>query len=230
MRSSVLIFASLFRYLGLVPSLGYYDPLKNRNYKCREPCAPKPSIESAKSNKPTQLGWSMILVWEKLLMQYGYLECLSVKQLPWMVFPIQLWVTTVVVGYSEEQLLPYLSLEQELPRGSINCYFDLLEKSLDDHCLHEQPSLILWMRQEFHLILALWRLFMKRNQYLLYTSGSKSQVTVVACVSASGQTIPPLIIWKRKTISSGMANGEMPGTQYGFSDTFQIFRHWLDEG
>ena len=51
------------------------------------------------------------------------------------------------------------------------------------------------------------------------TSGSKSQLTIVACVSGAGQTIPLLIIWKRKTMSPDMAVGELPGTQYGFSDS-----------
>ena len=53
---------------------------------------------------------------------------------------------------------------------------------------------------------------------LSVSSGSKSQVTVVACVSATGQAIPPLIIWKRKTMTAEMAIGEIPGTQYGFSE------------
>ena len=54
-------------------------------------------------------------------------------------------------------------------------------------------------------------------------SGSKSQVTVVACVSAAGQTISPMIIWARKTMNPQLALGEIPGTQYGFSD-----KGWMD--
>ena len=56
-------------------------------------------------------------------------------------------------------------------------------------------------------------------------------MTVVACVSATGQSIPPLVIWKRKTISVEMANGEIPGTQYGFSQNgwmqSNLFNSWL---
>lgn len=56
-----------------------------------------------------------------------------------------------------------------------------------------------------------------KNPYLA-RSGMKSQVTVAACVSVSGQSIPPLIIWKRKTMTTDMAVGEIPGTQYQCSD------------
>ncbi len=45
------------------------------------------------------------------------------------------------------------------------------------------------------------------------------QVTVVACVSATGQAIPLFIIRKRKTMSISSATGEIPGTRYGFSDS-----------
>ena len=46
-------------------------------------------------------------------------------------------------------------------------------------------------------------------------SGSKKQVTVVGCVSAAGQCIPPMVIWDRKTLNPSLAEGEVPGTIYG---------------
>ena len=49
---------------------------------------------------------------------------------------------------------------------------------------------------------------------LSISSGSKVQITVITCISATGQILPPLVIWKRKT----MVNGEIPGTLYGFSE------------
>ena len=45
----------------------------------------------------------------------------------------------------------------------------------------------------------------------------KSQVTVVACVSASGVHLPPMIIKDRKTLSSGLASIEIPETVYALS-------------
>ncbi len=56
----------------------------------------------------------------------------------------------------------------------------------------------------------------EKNAFCI-SSGSKAQVTVIACVSAAGQAIPPLIVWKRKTMVPEMVTGEIPGTVYGFS-------------
>ena len=39
------------------------------------------------------------------------------------------------------------------------------------------------------------------------TKGTKSQVTVVACVSASGQYIPPMVIWARKKNDTSACDG-----------------------
>ena len=56
-----------------------------------------------------------------------------------------------------------------------------------------------------------------KNPYSV-RSGIKSQVTVAACVSASGQSIPPLIIWKQKTMTADMAVGEIPSTSAPIKD------------
>ena len=55
------------------------------------------------------------------------------------------------------------------------------------------------------------------------TSGDKSQITILACVNASGNCIPPMVIYDRKTLSTEMSNGEIPGTIYGLSD-----KGWID--
>ena len=63
------------------------------------------------------------------------------------------------------------------------------------------------------------------------TKGTKSQVTVVACVSASGQYIPPMVIWARKKMTPELAMGEVPGTIYALSGkgwmTAEIFNKWF---
>ena len=68
---------------------------------------------------------------------------------------------------------------------------------------------------------------------LSVSSGSKGQVTVITCVSATGQAIPPLIVWKRKTMAPEMAVGEIPGTHYGFSESgwtnSSIFYSWFQK-
>ena len=63
-------------------------------------------------------------------------------------------------------------------------------------------------------------------------TGNKAQITVVACVSASGQAIPPYIIFDTKTLNNAWTKGEVPGTRYGLSDKGWIdhvlFKHWLE--
>jgi len=55
------------------------------------------------------------------------------------------------------------------------------------------------------------------------TSGNKSQVTIIAYVSAAGQVIPPFVIFDAKMLNHDWTVGEVPGTRYGLSDT-----GWVD--
>ena len=65
-------------------------------------------------------------------------------------------------------------------------------------------------------------------------SGSKSQITVVGCVSAAGYCVPPMVVYNRKSyfVSSEMVQGEIPGTAYGFSSKGwmdqDLFGHWFN--
>lgn len=62
-------------------------------------------------------------------------------------------------------------------------------------------------------------------------SGNKSQVTVVGCISAAGFSIPPMVVWDRKTLHPDMTAGEVPGTFYGLTSNgwmdMDLFEHWL---
>ena len=55
-------------------------------------------------------------------------------------------------------------------------------------------------------------------------SGDKTQITVVARVSAAGYCIPPMVIWDRKQLSIELTEGEVPGTSYGLSG-----KGWMDQ-
>ena len=55
------------------------------------------------------------------------------------------------------------------------------------------------------------------------SSGNKSQVTVVACVNAIGQCLPPFIIFDAKNLNLDWIKGEIPGTMYGLS-----YSGWID--
>ena len=62
-------------------------------------------------------------------------------------------------------------------------------------------------------------------------SGKKGQVTILACVSAGGYCMPPLVIFNSRTLQNGMDIGEVPGTMYGLSETGwingDIFSEWF---
>ena len=47
------------------------------------------------------------------------------------------------------------------------------------------------------------------------SSGDKTKVTVVGCVSAAGYCIPPMIILDGKTLHPDMTVKELPGAIYG---------------
>ena len=55
-----------------------------------------------------------------------------------------------------------------------------------------------------------------RNPVVI-TSGDKTQITVVGCVSAAGYCLPPMVIWDQKTLAPSLTVGEVPGTVYGLS-------------
>lgn len=61
------------------------------------------------------------------------------------------------------------------------------------------------------------------NPYTI-SSGNKTQITVVGCVSAAGQCLPPMVIWDRKTLKPELTIGEVPGTLYGLST-----KGWMDQ-
>ena len=67
----------------------------------------------------------------------------------------------------------------------------------------------------------MWKVHKNPSQV---SSGVKSQVTVVGCVSASGQGLPSMVIWDRKMLPPELAIGEVPGTIYGLSD-----KGWMDQ-
>ena len=106
-------------------------------------------------------------------------------------------------------------------RECIDSYFDVLEHTLQETGLADYPALYFNMDETgFALDPKPNKAVHLRGEKnaLSISSGSKAQITVITCVSATGQTLPPLVIWKRKTMAPEMATGEIPGTLYGFSE------------
>lgn len=62
-------------------------------------------------------------------------------------------------------------------------------------------------------------------------SGKKEQITVIGCVNAIGQSIPPMVIFEGKYLNHLWTIDEVPGTYYGMSGKGwtdqELFRHWL---
>ena len=106
-------------------------------------------------------------------------------------------------------------------------YFDMLEDTLCESCLLDKPSQIFnvdetGMPLDPALLKGVFKVGTKNP--ISVTSGDKSQVTVVGCVSAAGYCIPPMVIWDRKTLHPDITKDELPGTLYGLSS-----KGWIDQ-
>ena len=64
------------------------------------------------------------------------------------------------------------------------------------------------------------------------TNGDKAQITIVACVSAAGFSLPPMVIWDCQSLSPELTIGEVPGTIYGLSKKgwidYELFDVWFN--
>jgi uncharacterized membrane protein YgcG len=63
------------------------------------------------------------------------------------------------------------------------------------------------------------------------TSGQKSQITVIGCASATGQILPPYIIFAAKQVSALWTQNEVTGSRYAVSNKGwvdqELFCYWL---
>ena len=115
-------------------------------------------------------------------------------------------------------------------------YFGLLGDTLKEHGLLNCPSQI-YNVDESGMPLdpkAPNVVAVKGAKKVRYRSpGRKGQVTVVGCGNASGQVIPPMIIFDAKKLNHAWTQKEVPGTKYGLSDkgwiTTDLFEAWLME-
>ena len=105
-------------------------------------------------------------------------------------------------------------------------YFDVLENTLKDNDLIERPAQIFNL-DETGMPLdpkAPYIVASRGQKHPSYiSSGSKAQITVLSCCNAAGYTIPPFVIFDRKSLKPELTIGEIPGTMYGLSDS-----EWID--
>ena len=116
----------------------------------------------------------------------------------------------------------------------IDHYFDLLEKTLEDNNLLDKPCQIFncdesGMPLDPDPPMVIARKGDKHPRSV--TTGDKAQVTVLACCSASGYAIPPLVVFDRKKLKPELTIGEVPGTTYGLSESgwmdVELFELWF---
>ena len=111
-------------------------------------------------------------------------------------------------------------------------YFELLKEELISNELMNSPSRIYNVDETGICLdsLAPRIIVLKGQKKVWYrTLGNKKQVTVIACVSASGQCIPPFVIFDTKRLNLDWRKDE----SYGLSDNdwvdSELFKGWLVE-
>ena len=115
-------------------------------------------------------------------------------------------------------------------------YFNLLKNVLMENELMESPNQIYNVDETgMPLDHRPPKVVTKKGQKKVRcrTSGNKSQITVIGCVSATGQAIPPFVIFDAKSLNMEWRKGEIPGTTYGLSDKgwvdAELFKGWLTD-
>ena len=111
-------------------------------------------------------------------------------------------------------------------RENIEQYFDLLKEVLDEFDLQNPPEQIYNMDETgVPLDPRPPKIAAQKGQKKIRyaSSGNKSQITVVGCGSATGQVIPPFVIFDAKQLNPLWTRDEVPGTRYGLSE-----KGWID--
>ena len=103
---------------------------------------------------------------------------------------------------------------------TINRYFDLLEETITINGLAQHPGQIFSCNETGMLLthkpLKVVAQIGQKHPYSV-TSGEKPQITILACASASGYSIPPMLVYDHKSLQRDMTVGEMTGTFHGQS-------------
>ena len=117
--------------------------------------------------------------------------------------------------------------EQMTSHDVFETYFALLKDTLKKHDLMNKPSQIYncdesGMPLEHKQPKTIALKGTKKVRQL--SSGNKTQITILGCVSASGHVIPPMVVFSGKNFNHMLSDGEVPGTFYGTSKS-----GWMDQ-
>ena len=108
----------------------------------------------------------------------------------------------------------------------IENYFELLAETIETNGLTRRPGQIFNCDETgmplVHKPPKVVSHVSQKHPYAV-TSADKSQITILACASASGYTIPPMVVFDRKQLQAKMTDGEVPGAFYGLTDS-----GWMD--
>ena len=119
-------------------------------------------------------------------------------------------------------------------QSALDNYFIELNRILDDNQLKDKPSQIYNMDEtgvplDHRTPRVLTRKGQKKVRYC--STGNKSQITVVGCINATGQALPPFIVFDAKKLNLQWTTGEVPGTTYGLSESGWmdniLFKEWF---
>ena len=127
-----------------------------------------------------------------------------------------------------------IAREKMTTHGVLESYFNMLEETLEEYNLKDKPAQIyncdeLGMPLEHKLPKTISLKGSKKVRQI--TSGNKTQITVLGCVSATGQALPPMVVFSGKWFNHELSKGEVPGTLYGMSDSgwmdSELFSDWF---
>jgi len=119
-------------------------------------------------------------------------------------------------------------------QSALDSYFMLLKDVLEKNSLMDKPGQIFNMDEsgiplDHRSPYVLTRRGTKKVRYC--SSGNKGQVTVVGCINAMGQALPPFVVFDAKNLNIQWTDNEVPGTTYGLSDSgwmdMVLFKEWL---
>ena len=112
-------------------------------------------------------------------------------------------------------------------KDNMEKYFSLLKETLESNDLLNKPSCIYNMDEsgmplDYKQPKRIALKGMKKVHGL--STGNKSQITIVGCGNAAGQTLPPMVIFKGERFNHEWSVGEVPDTLYGMSEN-----GWIDQ-
>ena len=101
-------------------------------------------------------------------------------------------------------------------KKTMSQYFSLLKNVYDEYDLHLNPAQIYNVDEsgvpfDCRAPNIVAKTGSKKIRYR--QSGKKGQVTVVACASAVGQAMPPMIIFDAQNLNHSWTKDEVPGTR-----------------